>query len=188
MTEMQLMAEALGISDRTLRRGIATRLVRAHKLGPKKRYFVKGEPEWLLANWSQIAELRQALKRVPSISLAVLTGTAADRPVERDEPLDLLISSPPRPALGEAWRLSQALSRDVRVQRLEHSVVHDRDRLLAALNRGRPLRDRYHELQYVAPLRRVIRMEQLGRPGRQPRDARAAGTAGRATAGTGTSQ
>lgn len=141
------LAGAVGVSERTLRRGVGSEVIRARRPSARRIVVSDREATWIRTHWSLISELRAALRTEPNVELAVLFGSVArgdDIPEISD--VDLLVElRRPAPGALEALRrrLDGHLSGDAQLVPLQAAL--DSPRLLAEILRdGRPLVDREH--------------------------------------------
>jgi predicted nucleotidyltransferase len=144
VTILDDLARELGLSERTLRRAVASGTIRAERPSPRRLRLSEDEREWVLRHWPTVARLREELRTEPSVRLAVLFGSSARGREHRRSDVDLLVEldAPTRDQLARLEeRLSSAADREVR-------LVSARDTrgspgLLAdALRDGRVLVDR----------------------------------------------
>ncbi len=144
MTVLNDLARELGLSERTLRRAVASGTIRAERPTPRRLRLSEDEREWVLRHWPTVARLRGELRTEPSVRLAVLFGSSARGREHRRGDLDLLIEldSPTRGRLADLDnRLSSATGRDVQLVLARDAKVSPT--LLAdALRDGRVLVDR----------------------------------------------
>jgi predicted nucleotidyltransferase len=144
VTILDDLARELGLSERTLRRAVASGTIRAERPSPRRLRLSEDERGWVLRHWPTVARLREELRTEPSVRLAVLFGSSARGREHRRSDVDLLVEldAPTRDQLARLEeRLSSAADREVR-------LVSARDTrgspgLLAdALRDGRVLVDR----------------------------------------------
>lgn len=142
MNELDLLASDLGTSVWTLRRAIASGLVRARRPGPRQLELESAEISYLLASWPLLSTLRAALRTEHSVSLAVLFGSQARGSARVDSDLDLLVAvlATTQVAALEA-RLSEATHRRVSLTLLEDVERHPTV-LSEVLRDGRVIVDR----------------------------------------------
>jgi predicted nucleotidyltransferase len=139
------LADAVGVSERTLRRGVGSEVIRARRASARRIVVSDREAAWIRTHWSLVAALRAALRTEPNVELAVLFGSVArgDDILEISD-LDLLVElRRPAPGALEALRqrLSGQLSDDLQLVPLGAAL--DSPRLLVEILRdGRPLVDR----------------------------------------------
>jgi predicted nucleotidyltransferase len=139
------LADEVGVSERTLRRGVGSRLIRARYLGSRKLLLSPPEVRWVRSHWQLVAELRAALRTEPNVELVVLFGSIArGEDIAGVSDVDLLVALRRQaPGALEALRLrlSRRLAREVQIAPLD--AAQRNPRLLAEVLRdGRPLVDR----------------------------------------------
>lgn len=106
------------MSDRTLRRAVATGTIRAERPSPHRLRLSEDEREWVLEHWPTVASLREVLRTQPDVRLAVLFGSAARGREHARSDLDLLVAldaSTPGRLAELAESLSASVDRDVQV-------------------------------------------------------------------------
>jgi predicted nucleotidyltransferase len=144
MTLLREIAEELGTHERTLRRGLASGLLRGRRPTPRTAELAAGEVRYLRANWRLLSALREALRTERGVRLAVLVGSAARGELGEQSDVDLLVE-----LINGGWRerdrlaerLSRATGRPVDLVSLE--AARSEPLLLdAALREGRVLIDR----------------------------------------------
>ncbi|MHB8642666.1 MAG: nucleotidyltransferase domain-containing protein [Gaiellaceae bacterium] len=91
-TTLPRLARELQTTDRTLRRALEQGLLRAHRSSPRTVELPLSEQAYLRRNWSLLADLRQALRTEPGVSLAVLFGSRARGDSREDSDADLLVA------------------------------------------------------------------------------------------------
>jgi hypothetical protein len=62
MTHVDNLAAALGVSGRTLRRGIGLGLVRGSRMTQRWRRVPPDEEDYLIASWAMLDAIRRALR------------------------------------------------------------------------------------------------------------------------------
>lgn len=144
MTVLDDLARELGLSERTLRRAVASGTIRAERPSPRRLRLSEDERDWVLRYWPTVARLRAALRTEPAVRLAVLFGSGARGQEHRRSDLDLLVEvdapSPGRLAELEE-RLSSAAGRKVQLVSA-HDARSSPGLLADALRDGRVLADR----------------------------------------------
>lgn len=141
---MRELASELPVSERTLRRTVASGLIRAERTGARKLRLTARERRYLYDHWGMLSSLLGALRTERNARMAVLFGSTATGDDDAGSDVDLLVSLRDdhvfRVADLEA-RLSGALGREVEIARL--SSARGNPILLAeALRHGRVLVDR----------------------------------------------
>ena len=144
MTVLRDVAEQIGTHERTLRRGLASGLVRGRRPSPRSVELAAGEIRYLRAHWPLLESLREALRTERNVRLAVLIGSAARGELREDSDLDILLH-----VTDDDWRardrlrerLARIAGRPVDLISLAAALA---DPLLldAALRDGRVLVDR----------------------------------------------
>jgi predicted nucleotidyltransferase len=142
---LKRLADEVGVSERTLRRGVGSELIRARR--PSSRGLVVSEDEarWVRLHWSLVGRLRGALRTEPNVELAVLFGSAArGEDLEGISDVDLLVElRRPFPGALEALRLRLDRQLPAEVQLVPLAGARHNPRLLTEVLRdGRPLVDR----------------------------------------------
>lgn len=83
MNSLVLLAEEVGINERTLRRAVSLGTLRGSRLAPRKLQLPLDEREYVRRSWGLVATLRAALRTEQNVRFALLFGSAAagtDRP------------------------------------------------------------------------------------------------------------
>jgi predicted nucleotidyltransferase len=174
VTVLDDLARELGLSERTLRRAVASGAIRAERPSPRRLRLSEGEREWVLRHWPTVAKLREELRTEPSVRLAVLFGSSARGRQHRRSDVDLLVEldAPSRDRLARLEeRLSSAAAREVRLVSARDAqespglladalrdgrVLVDRDGLWARLKRREPSVRRAAELRDQELLKRAL--------------------------------
>jgi predicted nucleotidyltransferase len=118
VTELDLLAERVGASGRTLRRAAARGLIRCERPSPKRVDVSVRERLYVERHWSLLHDLVAALRTEPNVRLAVLFGSAARGESNESSDLDLLVHlERPRglAAARLALRLTERVGRDVQI-------------------------------------------------------------------------
>jgi len=140
-----ILASEVGVSERTLRRGVGSGLVRARRPSARRLVLSDDELAWVRRNWPLVAGLRGILRTEPNVALAVLFGSVArGEEVAGASDLDLLVELR-RPTPGALETLRRRLSErlPVEMQVVPMEAARRNPRLLrGALRDGRPLVDR----------------------------------------------
>jgi predicted nucleotidyltransferase len=175
ITVLDDLARDLGLSERTLRRAVASGTIRAERPSPRRLRLSDDEREWVLRHWPTVARLREELRKEPSVRLAVLFGSSARGREHRRSDIDLLVDldTPSRDRLaGLEERLSSATGREVQLVSARDAqaspglladalrdgrVVVDRDGLWAHLKRRESSIRRAAELRDQELLERALR-------------------------------
>jgi predicted nucleotidyltransferase len=142
---LQKLADEVGVSERTLRRGVGSELIRARRPSSRRLVLSEEEASWIRVHWPLVGQLRAALRTEPSLELAVLFGSAArGDDVVGVSDLDLLVRlRTPRHGALEALRLRLNGQLPVEAQLVSLEDARRNPRLLSEVLRdGRPLVDR----------------------------------------------
>src|SRR5271169_6521959 len=120
---LKRLADEVGVSERTLRRGVAGELIRARRPSSRRLGVPEDEAAWVRLHWSLVSRLRGALRTEPNLKLVVLFGSLARGDgVAGVSDVDLLVEcSRPFPGALEALRLrlSRQLGAEVQIVPLE---------------------------------------------------------------------
>lgn len=165
MTELEILAQQIGASERTLRRAFNEGTLRAERPTPRKLELDSAEQGYIRRSWGLLAALRGALRTEQNVRFALLFGSTARGDDTALSDIDLLVemrdSSLIRiAALGE--KLEALLDRRIDIVTIDEAK--ENTQLLAqAVSEGRVLvdrEDRWAPLQNEAdPLRRSAREE-----------------------------
>jgi len=142
MTDLGMLASALDVSDRTLRRAAARGTIRCVTKSEHRLELPVHEAIYLGRQWPTLHRLIGELRTVPDVRLAVLFGSAARGDEHDGSDLDILVRFA-KPTLHAharlAGRLERAMTREVQLVLLE-----DANALLLSdvLRDGRVLVDR----------------------------------------------
>lgn len=144
MTELQLLANQVGVNERTLRRAIGEGTLRAERPSPRKLEISAVEKRYLRRSWGLLAALRAALRTEQNVRFALLFGSAARGDGSAASDIDLLVElrDPSLARIADLGaKLEELLSRRVDVLTLDDA--RGSSPLLAqALVEGRVLVDR----------------------------------------------
>jgi predicted nucleotidyltransferase len=142
---LKRLADEVGASERTLRRGVGSQLIRAQRPSSRRLLLSEEEATWVRLHWPLVSQLRAALRTEPNVELAVLFGsTARGDDVAGASDLDLLVElrrSSPGALEALRQRLSRQLPTEVQIVPLEAAWRNPR-LLSEVLRDGRPLVDR----------------------------------------------
>ncbi len=144
MSELGMLAERVGVSERTLRRAVSEGALRGRRLSPRQLKLSAAEKDYILRRWGLLAQLRQALRTEPNVRFALLFGSAARGEDKEGSDVDLLVemddSSLTR-LIDVGLKLEGLLGRGVDVIALEDAQSNPQ--LLAeAAGEGRVIVDR----------------------------------------------
>jgi predicted nucleotidyltransferase len=141
---LRRLADEVGVSERTLRRGVGSGIIRARRPSSRRLILSEDEATWVRRHWSLVDRLRGVLRTEPNVELAVLFGSAArGDDLAGVSDVDLLIElRRPFPGALEALRLRLARQLPAEVQLVPLEAARRNPRLLTEVLRdGRPLVD-----------------------------------------------
>lgn len=144
MSQLAMLADEVGVAERTLRRAAGQGTLRAERRSPRRLRLVPGEAAYVRRNWPLLAALRQALRTEPNVAFAMLFGSVARGDDHPDSDVDLLVvlrehSLEKMVELQD--RLEQATGKDIDLLAME--AASRNDVLMAmAVEEGRALVDR----------------------------------------------
>lgn len=144
MTPLKLLAEEIGVSDRTLRRAVNEGTLRATRPSPRKLELPLGESLYTRLHWPLLAKLRSVLRTERNVRFAMLFGSTARGEDSERSDIDVMVSlrdSDYMRTLDLGARLEEAVGREVDVVLLE-DAEEDPTFLAMALEDGRVLVDR----------------------------------------------
>jgi predicted nucleotidyltransferase len=144
MTGLGLLADEVGVSERTLRRAVAQETLRGSRSTPRKLELSLQEREYVRRSWGLLSTLRTALRTEHNVRFALLFGSAARGMDSPDSDIDVLVDM--RDARFErivdlATKLTRLAGRAVDIVELEHAEA-DPSFLAQAVREGRVLVDR----------------------------------------------
>jgi predicted nucleotidyltransferase len=145
MSAIGILAVALSVEERTLRRAASQGTLRCARRGPRRLALADGEREYLEGHWELLAALRQALRTERGVRLAVLYGSVARGDEDTGSDLDLLVllrGDRPSDAAELALRLGRVAGRRADVAHLERVEAKAPLLLERILDEGRVLVDR----------------------------------------------
>jgi len=91
MNALQLIAEDVGVSERTLRRAVNEGALRAVRRTPRTLEMSVSERDYVRRKWSLLAALRAQLRTEPNVRFVMLFGSmAGDRDTQNSD-VDLLV-------------------------------------------------------------------------------------------------
>lgn len=91
MTELDLLAEEVGVSGRTLRRAAERGTIRCVRHGPRRITIPPEEYEFARRRWPLLQAALQVLRTRPAVRLAVLFGSLARGEAGEGGDVDLLV-------------------------------------------------------------------------------------------------
>jgi predicted nucleotidyltransferase len=77
MNSLTLLAEEVGVNERTLRRAVNLGTLRGSRLAPRKLHLPLHEREYVRRSWGLVATLRATLRTEQNVRFALLFGSAA---------------------------------------------------------------------------------------------------------------
>jgi predicted nucleotidyltransferase len=144
MTELALLAEEVGVNERTLRRAVNQGTLRAARPTPRALELPLPERRYVRRSWSLLAALRTALRTEHNVRFALLFGSTAagtDTPTSDIDVLVDLRDSGFERLVDLSAKLTASIGRNVDVVRLQDAEA-DPLFLADALSQGRVLVDR----------------------------------------------
>jgi predicted nucleotidyltransferase len=144
MTELGLLADELGVHERTLRRAVGQGTLRATRPTPRTLELPLAERRYLRRAWPLLAALRRTLRTEQNVRFALLFGSATTGVDTRTSDVDVLVDLRDRSlerVVDLDAKLTAAVGRPVDLVRLE-DARRDPAFLAAALSNGRVLIDR----------------------------------------------
>jgi predicted nucleotidyltransferase len=91
MTELGQLAQQVGVSERTLRRAVVEGTLRGERSSPRRLRLSALEKEYVLRQWSLLAQLRAALRTEHNVRFALLFGSSARGEDDQESDVDLLV-------------------------------------------------------------------------------------------------
>jgi predicted nucleotidyltransferase len=91
MTELDALAQEVGVHGRTLRRAAARGLLRAGRRGAREVTIPPSERSYVRARWQLLSRLLEALRTRPNARLAVVFGSVAGGTEQAESDLDVLV-------------------------------------------------------------------------------------------------
>lgn len=142
MTDLNLLAPNLGVSDRTLRRAASRGTIRCLRKSERKLELPVEEALYLGKRWPLLHKLVAELRTLPDVRLAVLFGSTARGDEHEGSDLDVLVRFS-EPSLRSRSRLIERLESAV-PREVQLVAIEDASPLLLAdvLRDGRVLVDR----------------------------------------------
>lgn len=169
MSELTLLAEELGVNERTLRRAVSQGTLRASRPKASALELSIGERRYARRAWAVLSALRAALRTEHNVRFALLFGSAATGTDTVTSDLDVLVDLRD-PSLERLVDLSAKLTaiadRPVDLLRLRDAEAEP-SMLADLVTEGRVLVDRENQWQRLqqrqAGLRRRGRREEVQR-------------------------
>jgi len=144
MSQLAVLADEVGVAERTLRRAAAQGTLHAERRSPRNLRLAPGEAAFVRRNWPLIATLRVTLRTEPNVAFAMLFGSMARGDHRADSDVDLLVvlRDDSLDRLVEIQdRLERASGKDVDLLTIEGAAEND-VLLATAVEEGRVLVDR----------------------------------------------
>jgi predicted nucleotidyltransferase len=144
MTDLELLATELGVSERTLRRAISEGTLRAGRPTPRRLDLSFSERAYVRRSWPFLSSVRAALRTEPNVRFALMFGSAATGDDAATSDLDLVVDLHDTAldrVLDLGTRLTEAIGRPVDLVRLEDAAA-DPLFLADVIAEGRVLVDR----------------------------------------------
>ena len=144
MSGLTLLAEQVGVNERTLRRAVGEGTLRATRPTPRKLDMDLAEREYVRRQWGLLSTLREALRTEPNVRFALLFGSMAAGTDTPESDVDVLVDL--RDANFErlvdlGTKLKEILGRHVDLVELQEAES-DRAFLARIVAEGRVLVDR----------------------------------------------
>lgn len=144
MTELALLAEEVGVNERTLRRAITQGTLRAARPTPRRLQLSLPERRYVRRSWPLLGSLRTTLRTEQNVGFALMFGSAATGTDTPTSDVDLLVELRD-PSLERvvdlSTKLTAAIGRPVDVVRLQGAEA-DPLFLADVVSEGRVLVDR----------------------------------------------
>jgi uncharacterized protein len=116
MTELGMLAEQIGVNERTLRRAVNEGTLRAVRPTPRTLRMSLAERDYVRRKWALLSNLKATLRTEPNVRFALLFGSMATGADTSESDVDVLVdlrdSSFVR-VVDLATKLEQALGRHV---------------------------------------------------------------------------
>jgi uncharacterized protein len=153
MSDLAILAQEVGVNERTLRRAVNQGALRAARPTPRILQLPVAERRYVRRSWSLLATLRAALRTEPNVRFALLFGSAATGTDTPASDVDVLVELRDRSlerVLDLSEKLTTATGRRVDVIRRQDAeadppffadivadgrVLVDRERLWSRLRR-----------------------------------------------------
>jgi predicted nucleotidyltransferase len=164
MTELALLADEVGVNERTLRRAVNQGTLRATRATPRTLQLSLSERRYIRRSWSLLSTLRTTLRTEHNVRFALLFGSAARGTDTASSDVDVLVclrDSSLERVLDLSVKLTSIIGRPCEVVRLEDAegepafladvlaegrVLVDREGLWSRLRRREgTLRQRGHQ-------------------------------------------
>jgi predicted nucleotidyltransferase len=144
MSSLGMLAEDVGVSERTLRRAVSQGTLRGSRASPRKLEMPLTEQRYVRRSWATILLLRSVLRTEHNVRFALLFGSFATGTDTSSSDVDVLVALQD-PSLQRLISLKAKLT-DAVGRRVDLVVLDDVERepsfLAHALTEGRVLVDR----------------------------------------------
>lgn len=91
MSPLRILAEQVGVSERTLRRAVGEGALHAVRRTPRTLEMPVSERDFVRRSWPLLSALRERLRTEPNVRLALLFGSTATGRDTPDSDVDLLV-------------------------------------------------------------------------------------------------
>lgn len=163
MSELALLANEVGVNERTLRRAVSQGTLRGNRPTPRNLTLPLPERQFIRRSWGLVSSLRRGLRTEQNVRFALLFGSTAKGTDTPDSDIDLLVDLRD-PALERVVDLSAKLTaitaRPVDVVRLQEAE-REPGFLSDVVAEGRVLVDR--EEQWARLRSQNVRVRRRGR-------------------------
>jgi uncharacterized protein len=173
MTDLTMLADQIGVSERTLRRALGEGTLRAERPTPRKLKISAAEKRYLLRSWDRLAILREALRTEQNVQFALLFGSVARGDDNPESDLDLLVEMRD-PSLTRVIELGAKLEGLLgrRVDLLTLDAAWENSQLFSeAIDDGRVIVDREERWPVLRAEAGALRRRARRESGRKRRDA-----------------
>jgi predicted nucleotidyltransferase len=144
MSPLELLAQDVGVNERTLRRAVTQGTLHGSRPSPRKLELPLAEHQYVRTSWPMISLLRSALRTEHNVRFALLFGSCAVGTDTPNSDVDVLVALRDT-GLGRLvdlkTKLSDLLGRQVDLVVLD-DAKHEPSFLAHALTEGRVLVDR----------------------------------------------
>lgn len=144
MSQLELLAQDVGVNERTLRRAFTQGTLHGSRPSPRKLELPLTEHQYVRRSWSMISLLRSALRTEHNVRFALLFGSSAIGTDTSSSDVDVLVAfqDPSLQRLVDLkTKLTDLLGRQVDLVVLD-DAKHEPSFLAHALAEGRVLVDR----------------------------------------------
>jgi predicted nucleotidyltransferase len=162
MTELDLLADDLEVSGRTLRRAAARGAIRVHRPTPNAPVISSHERRYIHSHWQLLDALTRTLRTEKNVRLAVLFGSSARGDDRADSDVDLLVDladyEHKLPIARLGLKLEEILGRRVQVVALRDAIAAP-VLLAEAIRDGRVVIDRDERWVKLRRRERILRRQ-----------------------------